>query len=61
MTAVCPEQIFSTFLFLGVIGGAAYLWLKLNSDKGSGGGGSGSNSNGEDPLSDARRIMDKYK
>lgn len=52
-------QIFSTFLFLGVIGGAALLWSKLNSGKASS-GGSGS-SDGDDPLSNARRIMDKYK
>lgn len=52
-------QIFSTFLFLGVIGAAALLWTKLNSGQGSS-GGSGS-SDGDDPLSNARRIMDKYK
>ena len=51
-------QIFSTFLFLGLIGGAAFLWVKLSS--GSDGGG-GSGSDGDDPLSNARRIMDKYK
>ncbi|CAK0783824.1 hypothetical protein CVIRNUC_007024 [Coccomyxa viridis] len=53
------QKIFSTFLFLGVIGAAALLWTKLNSGQGSS-GGSGS-SDGDDPLSNARRIMDKYK
>ena len=52
-------QIFSTFLFLGVIGAAALLWTKLNSGQGSSGGSD--SSDGDDPLSNARRIMDKYK
>ncbi len=54
----CLAQIFSTFLFLGLLGGAAFLWVKLSS--GSDGDG-GSGSDGDDPLSSARRIMDKYK
>ena len=57
---LCPVQIFSTFFFLAIIGGAAFLWVKLSS-RGGDGGGSGGSSNGDDPLSNARRIMDKYK
>ena len=35
-------QVLSTFLFLGLLGGAAFLWLKLsNKDGGGGGGGDG--------------------
>ena len=58
-TMVCLAQIFSTFFFLAIVGGAAFLWVKLSQGENDG-GGSGS-SNGDDPLSSARRIMDKYK
>lgn len=53
-------QILSTFFFLALIGGAAFLWVRLNKGSNGGGGGSGG-SDGDDPLSNARRIMDKYK
>ncbi|CAL5222613.1 g5007 [Coccomyxa viridis] len=57
------QKIFSTFFFLAIIGGAAFLWAKLSSGGGGGGGGGGGSggSSGDDPLSSARRIMDKYK
>ncbi|CAL8461797.1 g1328 [Coccomyxa elongata] len=50
------QKVLSTFLFLGLLGGAAFLWLKLsNKDGGGDGGGDG------DALADAKRIMDKYR
>lgn len=48
-------QILSTFLFIGVLGGAAYLWLKLSGKDDSGDDG------GNDALADAKKIMDKYR
>ncbi|EIE25230.1 hypothetical protein COCSUDRAFT_52800 [Coccomyxa subellipsoidea C-169] len=49
------QKVLSTFVFLGVLGGGAYLWLKLSSNDDSDGGDSG------DALTDAKRIMDKYR
>ena len=60
--AIYNLQILSTFFFLALIGGAAFLWVRLNRGRNGGGGGGGSGgSGGDDPLSNARRMMDKYK
>ena len=48
-------QVLSTVFFIAVLGGAAYLWLKLSGKDDSGDDG------GNDALADAKRIMDKYR
>ena len=57
-------QLLSFVIFVGILGGAAYFFLFRETD-GGGGGGDGyrdsDNSGGNDALSEARRIMDKYK
>ncbi|KAK9846420.1 hypothetical protein WJX81_003480 [Elliptochloris bilobata] len=54
------QRVLSTAFFFLALGGAAYLWVKLSS-RGGGSGGGGSGGDGSDPLSEASRIMDKYK
>ncbi len=59
---VAGAQVLSTAFFFLVLGGAAYLFLKLSKGGGGGGGGGGgSGGGGGDLLSEASRIMDKYK
>jgi hypothetical protein len=38
-----------------------FLFIAFNSDEGSGGGGGGKTMPDEDPVDEARRIMEKYK
>ena len=52
---VVPVQILSTFFFIALLGGGAYLWVKL-SGRNDGGG-----DDGDDSLAEAKRIMNKYK
>ena len=58
-------QVVSTFITLALLGGAAYLYFRSSSSNdssgGSGGGSKGRGDDLDDPLADARRIMDKYK
>lgn len=49
-------QILSTFFFIALLGGGAYLWIKL-----SGRNGGGGDDDGDDALAQAKRIMKKYK
>lgn len=63
------QKVVSTVLTLVLLGGAAYLYFRSSSsdsDSGGSSGGGSSSSGGrgddlDDPLTDARRIMDKYK
>lgn len=55
-------QVLTTALTLALLAGGAFLWFKASSSNEDGGdGGDGSGSDGDDALSEARRIMDKYK
>ncbi len=53
------KQVISTVLFFAVLGGGAYLWYRIseNSKDGDGPDGSG----GNEALTEAQRIMQKYK
>jgi len=59
------QKVLSTFITLALLGGAAYLYFRSSSSNdssgGSGGGSKGRGDDLDDPLADARRIMDKYK
>jgi nitrogen fixation-related uncharacterized protein len=46
-------QVVSTVLFLALMGGAAFLWLKLS--------GKDDDGNDDDALAEAKRIMNKYR
>lgn len=48
----------SFVLFLGVVGGGLYLWYRISDNSSSGGSGGAA---GNDALSQAQKIMDKYK
>lgn len=52
-------QLLSFTIFLGLVGGGAFLFVKSKTS--SIGAGSGGNDNDDGgPLADARKIMDKY-
>jgi hypothetical protein len=51
-------QVLSFVLFLGVVGGGLYLWYRISDNSGDDGKGGGGRS---DALSEAQKIMDKYK
>ncbi|KAF6262436.1 hypothetical protein COO60DRAFT_626864 [Scenedesmus sp. NREL 46B-D3] len=62
------QKLVSTVLTIALLGGAAWFYFQYSGgsgDSGSSGGGGGSkradDSDLDDPLSEARRIMDKYK
>ncbi|XP_065875094.1 uncharacterized protein [Euphorbia lathyris] len=57
------KSILSTVFFaLATMGFVYFVFIALNKDQGpKGGGGSGGSSSSEDPLEEARRIMEKYK
>ncbi|KAJ4826723.1 hypothetical protein Tsubulata_020989, partial [Turnera subulata] len=50
----------TAFFVLAMMGLVYFVFIALNKDQGPRGGGGGTNSS-EDPLEEARRIMDKYK
>jgi hypothetical protein len=61
---VCSMQVVSTFITLALLGGAAYLYFRSSSSNDSSSSSGDSKGRGDDlddPLADARRIMDKYK
>ena len=51
-------QLLSFTLFLGLVGGGAFLFVK---SKTAGIGGGSSSKDDDGPLADARKLMDKYK
>ncbi|KAK9820120.1 hypothetical protein WJX72_006336 [[Myrmecia] bisecta] len=58
------NKVVSTALTVAVLAGAVFLWYKVSSGGDSDEGGSSSNGaydDSDDPLSSAKRIMDKYK
>lgn len=59
------KALFNTFLTLVVVGGlgyGAFVYLtRSDDDSGKGGSGPSSSKPSDDPLDEARRIMDKYK
>ena len=52
-------QVVSTVFTLALVAGAGYVFVKSRS--GSGSSSRADDDSGDDPLSGARRIMDKYK
>lgn len=69
MAVLLFVQLVSTVLTIALLGGAAWFYFQYSgSDNSSSGGSSGSGSGKtpadadlDDPLAEARRIMDKYK
>ncbi|CAM6032606.1 unnamed protein product [Sphagnum compactum] len=58
------RYLFTTALFILVIGVfsyMAYLFLNKDNDSTGGGGGGGDSGTSDDPVEEARRIMEKYK
>lgn len=57
-------QVISTFVTIGLVGAAAVIAFRVaerNTSSGSSSSSSQEPDNPDDPLSAARRIMDKYK
>lgn len=52
------QKVISFVLFLGVIGGGLYLWYRISDNSGDDGKGGGGRN---EALSEAQKIMDKYK
>lgn len=50
---VCFEQAMMGLIY--------FLFVAFNSDEGSGGSGGSKTSSNEDPVEEAKRIMEKYK
>ncbi len=46
---------------IGVFSYVAYLFLNKDNDSTGGGGGGGDSGTSDDPVEEARRIMEKYK
>ena len=55
-----PFQVVSGVVTLVLMAGLAYWFFTRKSDKGGPGGGTGDDDL-DDPLAEARRIIDKYK
>ena len=53
---IVPVQILSTVFFLALLGGGAFLWIKLAGRKDG-----GDDDGDDDSLAEAKRIMDKYR
>lgn len=67
-TSIPVHQLVSTVLTIALLGGAAWFYFQYGGSSGSSDSGkpSGSSSSRKDvdlndPLAEARRIMDKYK
>ncbi len=57
------EQLltFTVWQVIGVFSYMAYLFLNKDNDSTGGGGGGGDSGTSDDPVEEARRIMEKYK
>ncbi|XP_050206690.1 uncharacterized protein LOC126656218 [Mercurialis annua] len=61
---VLKSVLSTAFFALATMGFVYFVFIALNKDqgpRGGGGGGGGSTNSSEDPLEEARRIMEKYK
>ncbi|EEF41285.1 uncharacterized protein LOC8262761 [Ricinus communis] len=58
---VLKSVLSTAFFALATMGFVYFVFIALNKDQRPKGGGTGSTTSSEDPLEEARRIMEKYK
>ena len=63
MTSLTNNDVnaFECLQVVGAVGYAAFIYVSKDDKDKDGGGGGGGSPDSEDPLEEARRIMEKYK